>query len=688
MGAVWDALEWGAEKTGYTATVNNAEEQARRDIKNAAVEASKPKADWTDGLDKPEEKGANLVTEGTDNDTIGGSAALAEASQVDAPTHSMGTTGGGAVAVQNPLYVGRNPELLGQENLDEADQAMRAGIEAAGKIGDVEAREADAVAQSRQAAQDRTADLYAQMQKDREEDRAAIAKRQKQLEEETDRYTADLADRGKFWRNPGNVIATIFASLSTMGGASAAQASASVDRMIQNDWQQRKDLADTRLGALRSNLEGYRRLAGDKEAGDKLALAESYKMAEYDVERVASKLGSEKAKARAEALQQALKLKHAAVFMEYYEKMQVVGRYNARDVKTLQAAGVTTLGYRGARPQASPAAPVPPAYGRPRPEMPAAEPVGTGIGPGVAAPTTVRGGAAPPAAPGPQRAAAGPPAGSAPVSSRPHGWVVTPDGRDANFVMDDQTLLQRIGPAQQARFPKNQAAKEAMVRFAISSDRAMWNTAAANAKAELGKGAGIDKLNAATTKEYAKLMKAAEADAREAQARMAPVAEHVAGATAAKRALSEIRAAFTYRGPDGKERFNQKAADEVLKAGAATQLAPAKMHAVNAILAEAGLKTLPSAQVARWRADLFGGVSVFRKQVSGVAINEKEDALLAQIISVGADWNQFNGFVDSMYRKVATHVRSIASPLDHKARYLAALNMGSDRAAMFVYGDK
>ncbi len=132
---------------------------------------------------------------------------------------------------------------------------------------------------------------------------AEIIAKQQQLEQATQRYSNDLADRGQYWRNPGNIISAIGAALIAGGSPNDPGIGVRmINQAVQFDYAQRKGLADMHLGELRSNVAAYRQIAGDKDLGDKLAYAEGQRVASMELERISGQFQGPIAKAKAAAI--------------------------------------------------------------------------------------------------------------------------------------------------------------------------------------------------------------------------------------------------------------------------------------------------------------------------------------------------------------------------------------------------
>lgn len=179
------------------------------------------------------------------------------------------------------------------------------------------------------------ADFYTRLQHDQQEQLGlikqnriendkAVAARQAQLDKAITGYSNDLADRGQFWRNPGNIIAALGVAFTTLGTQTAAGANKIINDMVQSDWQQRKQLADMHLGELRSNINGYRQLAGDKEMGDRLALADSYRVAAMEADRIGAQFQGPIAKAKAAAVVKELQRNYLVQMGQLHAQMAYV----------------------------------------------------------------------------------------------------------------------------------------------------------------------------------------------------------------------------------------------------------------------------------------------------------------------------------------------------------------------------
>ena len=200
------------------------------------------------------------------------------------------------------------PQRL-QDAVRQSEAAQGQKQEAMVKFYDQEAERATLAAAQRKAAL--------------EQDAQEMRVRQENLEQATQHYTNDLADQGKFWTNPGNIIAAISFSLMPIFSNDPAIGVKLINQAIQQDLDHRRQAATGTLGALRSNLQGYHQIVGDRQAADQLAEAEARRIAAMEVERIAAKFESPIAKAKAEAIIQDLRIKTAQGYMQAYSQAKL-----------------------------------------------------------------------------------------------------------------------------------------------------------------------------------------------------------------------------------------------------------------------------------------------------------------------------------------------------------------------------
>ena len=178
-----------------------------------------------------------------------------------------------------------------------------------------------------------------------QQDQAELQQRQQNLQMASQQYTNDLADQGKFWTNPGNIIAAISFSLMPIFSNDPAVGVKLVNQAIQQDLDNRRQNAQGALGALRSNLDGYYKLAGDRQAGDQLAEAEAHRIAALDVERIMAKFESPISKAKGEAIIQDLNIKNAQGYMQAFSQAKIFQQAQKQDPALYS---LRTQGYQGA----------------------------------------------------------------------------------------------------------------------------------------------------------------------------------------------------------------------------------------------------------------------------------------------------------------------------------------------------
>lgn len=192
---------------------------------------------------------------------------------------------------------------------------------------------------------ERSAQSAAAMQLRQAQDEQVIQQRQRNLDAATDRFTSDLVDQGKFWTNPGNIVAAIAYSLMPMMGGDPTSGVKLINEAINRDMAARQHAADTTLGALRSNLDGYRKIAGDRQAGDLLAEAKAKEVAANQVQAIMQKYESPISKARGEAIVQDLMNKSYMSRMQAYNMYKIHQDAQLKDKRLIDAQGT---GFDGA----------------------------------------------------------------------------------------------------------------------------------------------------------------------------------------------------------------------------------------------------------------------------------------------------------------------------------------------------
>lgn len=151
------------------------------------------------------------------------------------------------------------------------------------------------------------------------EDQQAMQARQAKLDEATQFYTNDLQDQGKFWSNPGNIVSAIAYSLMPIFSNDPAIGVKLINQAIDRDMANRQHAANQTLGALQSNLAGYHKIAGDRQAGNLLAQAEAHRIAAQQVQQIATSFESPISKKQAQLIIEDQKTRQAAAQMEFYK---------------------------------------------------------------------------------------------------------------------------------------------------------------------------------------------------------------------------------------------------------------------------------------------------------------------------------------------------------------------------------
>ncbi len=178
-----------------------------------------------------------------------------------------------------------------------------------------------------------------------EQDAAEMRMRQERMEKATQFYTDDLNNRGAFWSKPENIVAAISFSLMPIFSSDPTVGVKLVNQAIQQDLEHRRQTAGMALGALRSNMDGYHKIVGDRQAGDQLAEAEARRIAALEVERIGAKFESPISKAKMEAIAQDLRIKASQGYMQAYNQAKVFSPATVTDPELFKHR---TQGYDGA----------------------------------------------------------------------------------------------------------------------------------------------------------------------------------------------------------------------------------------------------------------------------------------------------------------------------------------------------
>lgn len=289
----------------------------------------------------PVEEGLPPTTEAAQNTAEG---QWAENLIRGAATNYPGFSSGPPPVVQPALT---NPNVYGgKELVDKITQGDPAALSQAMSEGaQAQQDEGDALKAFYEKAIKEQSDqntLFAQRRMERSDD---ITRRQAEIDTATQRYTADLADRGQFWKNPWNVMSAFVTSFMALTGDPQAGIRL-INQQILNDWNQRREIANTSLGAMRSNLESYRQIAGDRDQGDLLALRESYRIAALELPRIAAQFQGPKARAQAAVAQKELMYKADLLTAQLhkqgmYQPGMLMPKWKSESQK---AEGVTPIG--------------------------------------------------------------------------------------------------------------------------------------------------------------------------------------------------------------------------------------------------------------------------------------------------------------------------------------------------------
>jgi hypothetical protein len=256
------------------------------------------------------------------------------------------------------ILSGRNPAAVGgQELIDQtfktapelASEAMYEGAKATEDYG-------NSLADHYKRQAEQATITAADIKRNRELNEQEIVRRETELKDMTAKYTQDLSDTGKFWKNPGNILSAIGFALAPMGSDDPTIGIRLLDNAIQGDLKQRKQLADMHLGELRSNLSMYRSIAKDKEAGDILASSEAYRIAALQVEQISQSFQGTKAKAAAKAMVADLMQKSNISAMEVYKRIYMAPTVTTKPMANAYRAqpGFTSFTPQAGTPGAAP----------------------------------------------------------------------------------------------------------------------------------------------------------------------------------------------------------------------------------------------------------------------------------------------------------------------------------------------
>ncbi len=195
-------------------------------------------------------------------------------------------------------------------------------------------------------------DYYKRLQKSQGDELAILQSRriahqqeieaqQANIQQATESYSNDLADRGQFWKNPLHIVGAIGAAMMALGSGGPTIGVKLINDAVTADFNERKQLANMHLGELRSNLGSYRQIAGDKELGDRLALAESLRVAVMEGDRIAAQFQGPAAKAKWAAVAKETNAQRQVLMMNMYHQgvYQPAGVVDPRIADANKAAG-------------------------------------------------------------------------------------------------------------------------------------------------------------------------------------------------------------------------------------------------------------------------------------------------------------------------------------------------------------
>ncbi len=207
---------------------------------------------------------------------------------------------------QRDVVQGEGENFLPTGGRSEFEETYKAGpqrlAQAQKELGQLTAGKSEAMSQQYQRSAQQATEAMAANKARRAHDDQEIAVRQQNLDKAVQHYSNDLADQGKFWTSPGNIISAIAFSLMPVFSNDPAIGAKLINQAIDRDMTNRKDLANMHLGELRSNLGNYRKLAEDHNVGDQIAQSEAHRLAALEIERISANFDSPIAKEKAKAM--------------------------------------------------------------------------------------------------------------------------------------------------------------------------------------------------------------------------------------------------------------------------------------------------------------------------------------------------------------------------------------------------
>jgi hypothetical protein len=462
---------------------------------------------------------------------------------------------------------------------------------------------------------------------------ALLMQKQQELEENTAKYTKDLADTGKFWRNPGNIISSLAMAFMPWTGAAPGTGIKMIDAAIQQDYAQRKQLADTHLGELKSNIAGYRSIMKDSEAGDLLALKESYEVATLDAKRIAAQFQGKKAKAAAETVIGELMGKSSMLGMELRRRIaknpELMNKLIAEAYERSEGWQSTAGG-----PPAAPGVPVPGVQAPAAPGAPGM-PASPGVAPVQSGGSWSQGQSL---GKGAQVSFGQPDAGPGPGRVMPGDQLMK-----GATVSQDQPVG---GPGHDSRFEKRfgtdltkllEDRSMGSTELAAAIQDHVWRAAEASVKNPADRRAVSEKVQEElnwTKRNGVPAIAAANKDTM----------QKVAGLAMFQQDIRNIEAAF---GGD-KGRIN-----EFL--GRLRSIDPKNYHTVDALIDRMGGKDdRAKAAMSRFAQAVAKNVNSYYRETSGGAVSNPEADRLLQVMSAKSTWDEIKNFQDSESRLAAS----------------------------------
>ena len=171
---------------------------------------------------------------------------------------------------------------------------------------EVQKRKDDALADLYSQEADRASRAAAERKFASEQDQANLMRQQQELQAKTTEYAQSLHSEGNFWKNPGNIVSAIAYALMPITSNDPTIGVKMIDSAIARDLAERRADADSKLGALRSNIAGFREIMGNREAGDLAAEAAAKALAADQVKAMAQRFQGPMAKAQAAAMIESL----------------------------------------------------------------------------------------------------------------------------------------------------------------------------------------------------------------------------------------------------------------------------------------------------------------------------------------------------------------------------------------------